>query len=58
MKSGGAFRRNQKQIFRQFLPPWAALRTYVNAKQILIIGDIPIFAVTTVWMWANPVYST
>ncbi len=47
----------QKQIFRQFLffRQWAALRTHVNAKQMLIIGDIPIFAAhDSVDVWANP----
>jgi 4-alpha-glucanotransferase len=47
----------KKQIFRQFLffRQWAALRTYVNEKKLLIIGDIPIFAAhDSADVWANP----
>lgn len=46
----------QKQIFRQFIffRQWNALRVYAKQKNILIIGDIPIFvAHDSADVWSN-----
>jgi 4-alpha-glucanotransferase len=45
-----------RQKFYQFLffRQWSALRSYANAKGILIIGDVPIFvAMDSADVWAN-----
>ncbi|MGW8250312.1 MAG: 4-alpha-glucanotransferase [Anaerolineales bacterium] len=46
----------QKQIFRQFIfyRQWSALREHLRSKDMLIIGDIPIFiAHDSADVWAN-----
>jgi 4-alpha-glucanotransferase len=46
----------EEQCFRQwvFFRQWAALKTYVNAKGIRLVGDIPIFvAHDSADVWAN-----
>jgi len=46
-----------RQKFRQFLffKQWSSLRAYAASKNILIIGDIPIFvAHDSAEVWANP----
>ena len=39
----------------QFFSQWSKLRSYANAKEVLIIGDIPIYvAHNSADVWANP----
>jgi 4-alpha-glucanotransferase len=47
--------RRQKYLQWLFYEQWCALKTYANAREIRIIGDIPIFiAYDSADAWANP----